>query len=413
MKPTSIGTPVSTSTSTETTTRGIPATLPADQHGIAVQAAQPAFTAITQTAISLRPDQLAKAEEQLGKLNFNTIAPAEIALIGHEAEAVLTQTLDGFLTGIERARNPQLFALFDRLQTGVTDAKLPDLLKQIQSGKLGIKARMRGLFSKKALADAAHEAYVTTCDLVSGRTNTLSGVMKGLEAELSTALSTLLAELKAFDGLQSTYRTHIDDFAVAAAVTQAFLGKARLEIERDRAQLVGSTDPLALSDLEQKEHKLQLLESRALALEGVYSRLPADRLVIQQIQAAGVQTLQETANTATTRFSSIKTTLIALHGALQVKGVQQLTAKHAALDAQLGEIRGQLMRDVVTTAANAPGDNRLQQATELQKLITITGEIQSLVTSARESNKTKFETARAMFADARLTLTQLSNQPKA
>lgn len=362
-----------------------------------------------QCSITLRQEQLQVAEAQLEKLNIDNLASAQIVLIGHQAEEALTKTLDTFLSHIERAKDPKIFALFDRLQHGVEEAKLPDLLEEIQSGKIGLKARVKGFFNKKTLAGAAQKAYIATCDLVSGRTNALSGVMRGLETELSTALSSLLAELQSFDALHSEYRDHIDEFAITAAVAQAFLAKAKLEVQKQKAELTGSTDTLALSDLEQKEQKLQLLESRALALEGVYSRLPADRMVIQQILSAGVQTLQETATTATTRFSSIKTTLIALHGALQVKGVQQLTAKHAVLDNQLSDIRGKLMKEVVTTAANAPGDNRINQAQQLQSLITLTGEIQSLVASARESNKTKFEQARGMFSTARLALTQPSN----
>lgn len=364
-------------------------------------------------SIVLRNDQITTADTALSKLSFHSIKPAEIALIGHEAEVALTQTLDSFLSGITRFKNPGLFALFDRLQDGVANAKLTDLLKRVQSGKLGWRARVRGLFSKKALAHAAQAAYQSTCDLVSGHTNTLSGVMQGLERELTTAMTSLLAELQAFDALQATYKLRIDEFAIAAAVTQAFVIKSRTEVEQRRTEIAGTNDPMVRAEFEEMEQKLALLESRALALEGVYSKLPADRMVIQQIESAGVQTLQETATTATTRFSSIKTTLIALHGALQVKGVQQLTAQHAALDRQLAEMRTVLMKEVVTTAANTPGDNRLTQATQLKELIKLTGEIQSMVSNARKENAAKFTTAQQMFADARRELTTLSVQPTA
>jgi hypothetical protein len=360
--------------------------------------------------IALLPEQIPTAEAMLSGLRFSDITSGDILMIGHGAEIALTETLDGFLSGIERARNPKLFALFDRLQSGVEDAKLPDLLKQIQSGKLGFKARVLGFMSKRAVADAAHTAHEAVCELVSGRTQDLMGVMKNLEKELAQALDELLRELQRFNQLKGTYRQHINDFAVVAVVAHKFLESARAEVGRAR---LDANSVLAQSDLQEAENKLQLLESRALALEGVFSRLPADQLVIQQVEAAGVQTLQETATTATTRFSSIKTTLIALHGAMQVKGVQQLAAKQADLDRQLGQIRGTLMREVVTTAANAPGDNRLQQANQLQELIALTGEVQALVDTARTENLKKFDTARGMFAEARGELAQLSSKPKA
>jgi hypothetical protein len=360
--------------------------------------------------IALLREQIPTAEAMLSALRFSDITSGDILMIGHGAEIALTGTLDEFLSGIERARNPKLFALFDRLRSGVEDAKLPDLLTQIQSGKLGVKARILGFMSKRAVADAAHAAHESVCELVSGRTQDLMGVMKSLEKELAQALDELLRELQRFNQLKGTYRQHINDFAVVAVVAHEFLESARAEVEQMR---LGANSVLAQADLQDAENRLQLLESRALALEGVFSRLPADQLVIQQVEAAGVQTLQETATTATTRFSSIKTTLIALHGAMQVKDVQQLSARQADLDRQLGQIRRTLMKEVVTTAANAPGDNRLQQANQLQELIALTGEVQALVETARTENLKKFDIARGMFTKARGELAQLSSKPKA
>lgn len=360
--------------------------------------------------IVLKPEQVAIAEQQLRALNFEVMSPAEITMLGHDAERSLTQTLDGFLTNIDRAKNPKLFALFDRLQDGVVDAKLPELLVQIQNGDKSLKARIAGIFSKKALAKAAQDAYQATCDLVAGRTKSLTSVMNSLETELATALQELLGELHNMETLKENYRDRIDDFAIATAVTHAFVQQARQFVEGKRQLQLANPDALSQSDLQEYEVKLELLESRALALEGVYSRLPADQLVIQQIQSAGVQTLQETATTATARFSSIKTTLIALHGALQVKGVQQLAAKNADLDRQLAQVRGSLMKEVVTTAANAPGDNRLEQARQLQALITLTGEVHDLVERARQENTKKFAAASTMFASARSDLANLNQK---
>ena len=398
MKPTTMGTPTTIGVVTSGTT--------------ALQQTSPFNVVLTDNAgqIALLPEQTPVAEAMLSTLKFSDITSGELMMLGHDAEISLTQTLDGFLSGIERAKNPKLFALFDRLQKGVEDAKLPDLLTQIQSGKLGFKARLLGMVSKKAVTDAAHTVYENTCDLVSGKTQDLMGVMNSLERELGQAMDELLTELQRFNQLKGTYRQHINDFAVVAVVTHKFLELARAEVESKRTNVNGV---MAQSELQEAENKLQLLESRALALEGVFSRLPADQLVIQQVEAAGVQTLQETATTSTTRFSAIKTTLIALHGALQVKGVQQLTAKHADLDRQLGQIRGQLMKEVVTTAANAPGDNRLQQANQLKELIVQTNEIQQLVETSRTENLKKFETARGMFAQARSELAQLSSNTQA
>lgn len=359
-------------------------------------------------SIVLRDDQLGTAQEMLGKLDFATITAGDITTLGHTAEIGLMQTLDGFLSGIDRNTNPQLFALFDRLQDGVADAKLPDLLVEIQQGKLGLGQRVLGFFSKKALADAAQKAYQATCDLVSGRTQTLQGIMQQLEQELATAMTSLLADLQKFEELKGTYHHHIDDFAIVAAVGKAFLEKAREHVALKRQQHEANPNAGSQMELQELETKLQLLESRALALEGVYTGLPANQLVLQQIQSAGVTTLQETATTATIRFSSIKMTLITLHGGLKVKGVQQLSARQAGMDRQLAEVRGALTKEVVTTAANAAGDNRLAQAQQIEQLIALTGEVHQIVEKARTTNQQKFDTARGMFASARQNLATLS-----
>jgi CHASE3 domain sensor protein len=56
---------------------------------------------------------------------------------------------------------------------------------------------------------------------------------------------------------------------------------------------------------------------------------------------------------------------------------------------------------VVTTAANAPGDNRLQQANELKRVVADTQALQNIVEAARDTNKAKFDEARTTMAAVR------------
>ena len=101
-------------------------------------------------------------------------------------------------------------------------------------------------------------------------------------------------------------------------------------------------DPVAQARLAELRDKLRLLESRALALEGTYTRLPADQMVIQQIEQAGIATLQETATTVASRFASIKMTLLSIQGAFAVRSVQQLAGRQAKLDQQLTDANAAL-----------------------------------------------------------------------
>ena len=130
-------------------------------------------------------------------------------------------------------------------------------------------------------------------------------------------------------------------------------------------------------------------------------------MVIQQIEAAGIATLQETATTVSSRFASIKMTLLAIHGAFAVKSVQQIAERQARLDQQLTQLRGQATKDVAIAAAKAPGDNRVAQAQQIAAIITQTREIHELVETAKQETEAKFEAARQMFEQSRAELAAL------
>ena len=156
--------------------------------------------------------------------------------------------------------------------------------------------------------------------------------------------------------------------------------------------------------------KLQSLESRALAVEATLTKLPADQLVIRQLQNAGVATLQELATTMASRFASIKMTLLTIHGARMVQDLQRLGQQGADLDRNLNHVRSQLMKDVVETAATAPGNNRLAQAQQLQSVVADTQNLVALVDASRDTNQRKFDEARALMAQARQDMLSLGRQ---
>ncbi len=357
--------------------------------------------------IVLTEGEKQEVAELLEQIDFSTIKSAEIITLGLETEKSLHQTLDGFLVRLDKETAAPVFALFDRLQKGVADAKLPDLLTKIQQTKPGLVTRIVGSLKRKSASQIAQETYGEVRSLIADRTKSLCDEMKALETDLTTQVRKLLGELAELDRLKIAYGDQLGDFKVAAAMSQAFLVKAREHVA-DRVALVGENpDALAQAELQELQAKLQLLESRALTLEGAYTRLPADRLVIQQIEQAGVTTLQEVATTGSSRFASIKMTLLSLHGAIQVKGLQQLSARQADLDRQLTAVRGSITKEVATSAATAPGDNRLAQAAQIEQIIRETEEVNAIVAKAREENEKKFAEARTQFALARQRLASL------
>jgi hypothetical protein len=358
-------------------------------------------------AIVLTPDQAQRAEQAVAALDFPTMPSGEIVRLGLSAEQALQSTLDGFLARLDRNSSAKLFELFDRLEQGVDDAKLPEILERLHEGEKpgfieGLIARITGKTPDQLMREFIDEIG----SLIAGRTRTLADQMHRLEGELATEMQKLFAELKALDTLKRAYATHFGDFTVAAGAARAFLDKARGLVTAAKTELVAG-DAAAQMKFQELEDKLRLLESRALALEGTYTRLPADQIVIQQIEQAGVATLQETATTAASRFASIKMTLLAIHAAFAVKSVQQLSERQARMDEQLIKLRSATIKDVAVAAARAPGDNRLAQADQIAQIIATTKEIHAMIQVAKRETEMKFAKAREKFTEARRELAQL------
>lgn len=344
--------------------------------------------------IALDATQLGAIESRVNEFDFVSMPMAKIATLGHGAETALNKSLDGFLARLDKNDAPRIFNLVANLNQAVDEEKLPELATRILEGKPTLGERIIGLFSRKALEKALDRAYTEIRRIAAGKTKKLSDVISEQEAVLRTEMGKVNEELRQMDLIKARYRESFVDFAIETAAINNQLVKARVQaqplLEGDDTQLRTET-----------QDKLQALESRALALEGMMTRLPADQLVISQLQNAGVATIQELATTVSSRFASIKMTLLTIHGALRVQDVQRLGQKGADLDANLNKVRSTLMTDVVNTAANAPGKNRIEQAKQLQAVVADTKALYELVEGARASNQQKFEEARALMVQAR------------
>lgn len=359
--------------------------------------------------IVLNDAQTRAAEAAVAKLSFRRMQNDAVVRIGYEAEEKLKKTLDAFLSALDGKNAEEVFKLFDRLQQGVQDAELPQVVTQLQTvDKPGILARIGGFFRGKSLSDLVREAYDKLRGVISGKTKTLVDVVSEVEKEGNERMKRLTGELQRMEQLKIAYRENFNDFAVAAVVAATFLEQSRKIVAEEETRVAQIEDPREKADLEDMRQRLALLESRSTNLVGSLTRLPADRLVIQQIQQAGVQTFQEMIITSGSRLASIKMNLLALNAGFSVKGVQLMAERQAKMDQQLTDIRGGLVRDVATTAATAPGDNRLKQAEQIKQIIVQTKEIDQIVKQAREQNATKFAAARDQFDEARKALAELN-----
>lgn len=353
----------------------------------------------------LEPQQLTQLQARVEQFDFAAMPAQQIAMQGQEPTKHLNRVLDGFLSRINKQENPQVFKLVDTLSDAIAKEKIGDLAEQMLSAKPSLLDQFIGLFSKKKMMAAMDRAYEELGRVAKGKSKTLSDMVVGLEHQLQTEMNKLNEELRHMDSLKNEYRIAFLSFAEEVVFLHNALLKAQGQLP---ALLAAAGDDMMLQ--QDLVDKLQALESVALSREAMMTRLPAEQLMIRQLQNAGVSTLQELAITMGDRFASIRMTLLGIHGANMVRGVQRLGQSNANLDANLQEARSKLMQTAIATAATAPGDNRLQQANDLKRVVTDTKALQDIVIAARETNKQKFEESRSSMAQTRQELLELGQQ---
>lgn len=323
---------------------------------------------------------------------------AEIARLGAEAEQGLARVLEAFLGQIDEESAPRLFKLVEGLQEVVEREDLPSVARAILDAKPGYLDRLRGLFSRRALRQAGERAYEEACRLASGKTRTLAEQVAEMARQVQAEQGRLLGNLHRLDQLKQAYSEQWQAFAAAALLVDGLWRKA-----------MASPLPAGVSESEWGE-RIQALENRALALESALSRLPADQLVIRQLQNAGVATLQEIAGTLAMRFNSIRMSLLTLHGARLTQDLQRLAQAGAHLDANLAAVRGQWVGEAAVQAAQAPGTQRLAQAQQLQEIVAESRRLHDLVNAARQESREKNQRARRLFAQAQQQMQALGRE---
>ncbi len=356
--------------------------------------------------IVLSPELLPQLQQEVAALDFETMSTSDVIRIGFEAERALNQTLDGFIAGLDKETAAKVFELFRQLEKGVEDANLPEILEKVQVDSPGLLVKIIAAVTRRSREEVIQDLMDKLGDLIGTRIKDLSRKVKSLEGDLDKELQKLIKDLQMLENLKQKYTEHFADFTFKAALAYAFWQQSKVYVTNETA-LVASNDMNGLARIQGLERKLQNLENRALILESTYSRLPADQMVIEQIQQAGVSTLQETAAVLSSRFASIKMTVLAIYGVFSVGNVQRLNDRSVKMEAQLLESRSKALKQVAVKAALAPGENRLAEAQKLAKIVEDTKEIKTLVTEAELTTNANFDAARQIFEDKRTELAEL------
>jgi len=372
------------------------------QTPVRADAALPISAVLAAFPVKLTLTELATVQQKASSADIVQISSMELATIEDAPEKELNRILGLFLDQMGKYDNPKMYELMKQLGNKVNEQDLPALATKIMSqeepkGLAGLTFRFLSATKRK---EALHNIWEDTKKILKKKTTTLADFVDGMERELQSAQNELAKEIGNLDQLTAAYANQFRAFAVSVAFLHVFLAQARVAVEA-RRQAADLSDPTQAAEIRDLEAKLQALESRDLALEGMLTRLPADQMVISQIRQAALATLQETATTAGARFSSIRMTLVTLNITLITAGTQQVVERGNEVDNQLMVIRSASVQSTVAAAANAPGDNRKAQADQIAKIVTDTKELLAIVDKAKVDNAQKFGEARNMFEQAR------------
>lgn len=339
-------------------------------------------------------------QDRLNAVNFTSMSAGEISSLEQIGVEGLHKSLNGFLERITMVDNPRIFTLLEELTKKVKEENLEEVARNIsEEEKVGLIARIRSLVDSGALDRAKQLAWTNLRRDIAGKTQTLLDVIDTMEGELKREKSLLEDEILHMEKLQDVYGKTYQTLAESAIFLQTLLQRERSNFSMCYEDSCAS-DALEGLQREEMRSKLEVLESRALAVQGLLALLPTDNAVVQMLKYGAVNTLHEANVTMATRFASIKMTLITLHTALVTRSVQMLGDKGAELDRNLAQARTHLMKTVVEEAGNAPGRNRQQQAQQLLSIVEGVRAIEMVIRNARANNAKSFAQAREVFGQA-------------
>lgn len=339
-------------------------------------------------------------QDRLNAVNFTSMSAGEISSLEQIGVEGLHKSLNGFLERITRVDNPRIFTLLEELTKKVKEENLEEVARNIsEEEKVGLIARVRSLVDSGALDRAKQLAWTNLRKDIAGKTQTLLDVIDTMEGELKREKSLLEGEILHMEKLQEVYGKTYQALAESAIFLQTLLQREQLNFSMCYEDSCAS-DALEGLQKEEMRSKLEVLESRTLAVQGLLALLPTDNAVVQMLKYGAVNTLHEANVTMATRFASIKMTLITLHTALVTRSVQMLGDKGAELDRNLAQARTRLMKTVVEEAGNAPGRNRQQQAQQLLSIVEGVRAIEVVIRNARANNAKSFAQAREVFGQA-------------
>jgi BMFP domain-containing protein YqiC len=356
--------------------------------------------------VKLNQGQMILVEERLKKIDFRIMSSMDVAMLGSEVDKKFHTTLDGFLAKIDEVDNTNLFRLLRKLSDGVERENLEAFADQILNDEPDMLDKLLSLGSKKALSKSVDNTKERLKKLMSDKTKTLMDLVEDMSNDVDIEQGKLQTLLENMVNLKDAYRDRFNDFIIVVTFVWMFFEQSKIktgEFERT----LGANDLIGSQVLGEMKSKLRTLESRALALEKALTRIAADQLLIAQLEEAGIETFLDVVTTIPGRIGEVKSTLLALHAALITRGVQGISEQSKQFGHKLNRVRAKVTEEVVTTAANAAGDNRLAEARSLRDIAAEIRKLAGIKNTAIENNLEKLKETRTILREVQQELVEL------
>lgn len=353
------------------------------------------------------PIRLTPQEEQgiIGAINTTDIEQKsllEISTMANASEQALHKAMDPFLDNINKYDNPALFRYIDKLQKDVNEADLPKIVQELNDIELGLFDKIKSFFNRKTPEQIRKEMIGKLMETFGLKTKTLKDSIDQIEQGIRKEMNDVTAQIGVMENLKTQYQQFVAQFAKETAFLYGLQKKSERQFEA-----LKQAHPDDTGRIREFEAKLEALKSRALIVEGMLTKIPADQMIIRQIQEVGIKTLSETGSSMYSRFSSIKQTVIALHASMKNQDLQLVEASGRSLDQNLQSVNSMVLKNTATTAATMAGNNRVHQAQQIQSLLDTVAEVEKIKEEGMRKNEENFTKARSMLEESRQRSLQL------
>lgn len=353
------------------------------------------------------PIRLTPQDEQgiIGAINntdIETMSLLAISTMANASEQSLHKAMDPFLDNINKYDNPALFRYIDKLQKDVNEADLPKIVKELNDIELGLFDKIKSFFNRKTPEQIRKEMIDKLMETFGFKTKTLKDSIDQIEQGIRKEMNDVTNQIGVLENLKTQYQQFVAQFAKETAFLYGLQKKSERQFEGLKA-----AHPDDTGRIREFETKLEALKSRALIVEGMLTKIPADQMLIRQIQEVGIKTLSETGSSMYSRFSSIKQTVIALHASMKNQDLQLAEASGRALDANLQSVNSMVLKNTAQVASTMAGTNRVHQAEQIQKLLDTVAEVEKIKEDGMRQNAENFTKARSMMEESRQKSLQL------